>query len=323
MKVLVVGGAGFLGSATARALQEKCHEVVIASHRISQVSEWSSGLKIVKWDARNDWTLDEIDFDVILHFAGPSDDLSTQDASANASRTTQRVISLSRRTGSSVLYVSTFQVFGRWSGLIRSTDEANPVSVYGQSHLQNEVLLKTALAEVPRGLLIVRPTNIVGLSANPSSTQWHRVPAEFCLQAASSNAIQLRSDSQTQRDFLSVTVFANRIASLVETHRHWDGRAVTIGAGKSYSLLQIAKLVRESAEEVLRRQILIIESSSNSAGELLQIQAERWNEIDLVSESKPELLFEIKNLLLLAQSVAAKQSLQAGTKTRLESTELA
>lgn len=310
MKVLVVGGTGFLGSTTARELRERHHEVVVTSRNGHHEAEWASGLRILQWDVGNDWMLDETSFDVILHFAGPNDDISSRGTPDDALSRTQRVLNLWRRSGGSVLYVSTFQVFGRWAGQVRCTDRAIPISVYGQSHLRNEYLLKEAFSELPRGLLIVRPTNIVGQSANPLATKWHRVPAEFCLQAASGSPIRIRSDSQTQRDYLSVSDFANRIASLVDLHQQWDCRAVTIGSGKSYSLLKVANLVRQLATETLGLQVPIIESSSSSSSpdELLQVHTERWSGIDLVGESKLKLQDEVKNLLLLARNIAGKNS---------------
>jgi nucleoside-diphosphate-sugar epimerase len=323
IKVLVVGGTGFLGSATARALSNKQYDVVIASREVRQKSEWASGLTMIEWNAENDWMLEDTKFDVILHFAGPNDDFSPVNTPQSASRTTQSVLNLWRRSGGSVLYVSTFQVFGRWAGQVQPTDEPNPTSVYGQLHLQNENLLMREFAGLPRGLLIVRPTNIVGQSANPISTKWHRVPAEFCLQAASGGPIRILSDSRTQRDFLSITTFANRIASLVEQHRQWDGRAVTIGSGKSYSLLQIARLVRELAKETLSQHVQIVESSSDSSVELLQVQSDRWNGIELVGESKLDLQADIKSLLLLARLFVSQRNVRVKTLTKEENPELA
>jgi nucleoside-diphosphate-sugar epimerase len=311
MKILVVGGTGFLGSATARELQKRHHEVVVTGRKIFREAEWTTGLRLIEWNAENDWTLDETSFDVIVHFAGPKDDSSSLDAHQDASRATQKVLNLWRTSGGSVLYVSTFQVFGRWAGQVRSTDKANPTSTYGKLHLQNENLLQKAFTETSKGLLIVRPTNIVGHTANSKSINWHRVPAEFCLQAALGSPIEIRSDSQTQRDYLSVSVFANRIASLVEQRHRWDCRAVTIGFGKSYSLLQVAILVRDLAKETFGLQVPIIEATSTLPDKPLQVDFEKWNGIDLVGKSELNLQSEIKNLLLLARA------LQEQTRTKV------
>jgi nucleoside-diphosphate-sugar epimerase len=185
-RILVIGGAGFVGSATAARLAAASHEVTVydAFRRVSDplMEDWSAALAyrrtllrdcgIVRGDAacalELSRTLDKVRPDRIIHLGGmaspPLNDLKVVAAVEAAVLPVTNILQLASRFGvKRFLFVSSSYVYGNFA--YSPCDEAhpcNPSSVYGAVKLSAEVLTRALGARFGVPTTVARLTAVYG-----------------------------------------------------------------------------------------------------------------------------------------------------------------
>lgn len=256
MKILLVGGLGFVGSSLACELAKRGHDVLIANRGFqNRESQWG---KVILWDAVREWVGSPPKVDVVVHLASANGDhtLDSLDTYTNNLTVTRNVLDLcSRIDNAAVLYVSTLQVFGRWTGELSADSPVRPITEYGFSHWVAEEHVKMFARTHNRQSKILRLSNVIGVGAEPKTVRWSTVPAEFCSQAARTHQIVVRSDGYTQRDFISIERAARSVCDVVERWQTWDGQVALVASGNSSTIAGVANLVSEVASELMMVEI--------------------------------------------------------------------
>ncbi len=178
MKVLVTGGAGYIGSHAVFLLIEKGYEVVI-------VDDLSKGFesnihpqaKFYKVDIRNHDEIENIflqekNIEVIMHFAGlivvpesVEKPLEYFDVNTNG---VWNLLNVAKNYDvKSFIFSSTAAVYGEpKSTPINEDDEKNPINPYGQSKLAAEYLIQSWAKAYNRQYVIFRYFNVAGAHEN-------------------------------------------------------------------------------------------------------------------------------------------------------------
>lgn len=174
MKVLVTGGAGYIGSHTAQALLEAGHKVVVFDNLSTGFKEAiPAGCEFVTGDVRNTEALTRVltDFQIeaVVHFAAklivPE---SVEKPLEYYENNTVGVMSLAHACINAkvdkVVFSSTAAVYGNATteGLITEKSPTAPLNPYGSSKLMSEQILRDC--EAPFGLRSVslRYFNVAG-----------------------------------------------------------------------------------------------------------------------------------------------------------------
>lgn len=306
MRILLVGGQGFIGSTLAQELVERDHHVSLAGRSYTK-SSMCGIQEVICWDASEEWSRSTPMFDAVVHLASSNgksgvDTLATY---TNNIAVTRNVIDLCKRVkDASLMYVSTFQVLGRWSGVIDDQTAALPKTDYAFCHLVAEEHAKLFARVCDRKVLIARPTNIVGVSGNPDAIRWDTVPAEFCRQAIVDQRIVLRSSGLQYRDFLSVQDLAHRLASLLEVYKVWDSRTHLIGSGRSVTVAAVAEMVAGSVKRQFGRYVEVEKQDDDLSirgfTESLSLVFSKFQGIDLVNAETESLERVVDELVLRA-----------------------
>jgi dTDP-4-dehydrorhamnose reductase len=157
MKILVTGGAGYLGAEVARQAVAAGHDVLA-----TQVSAPPPNGRPVRLDLRDD---DEVHRCLLKH--GPELVVHTAYRQADGAlegdvvRATRNVALASHRVGARLVHLSTDLVFDGDEGAPYAEDaEPRPVSAYGQAKLDAEGLVRQLHPEA----LIVRTSLLYGLA---------------------------------------------------------------------------------------------------------------------------------------------------------------
>ena len=153
MKVLVLGGAGYIGSHTVKALCEENIEVVVAENLVTgHIEAVDSRAKFYKGDIRDINFLDDLfskeKIDAVIHFAAYSlvgesvtDPLKYYDN--NLCGTKVLLESMVKNNVDKIVFSSTAATYGEPENIpILESDRTEPTNPYGETKLSMEKMFK-------------------------------------------------------------------------------------------------------------------------------------------------------------------------------------
>ncbi|WP_030174671.1 UDP-glucose 4-epimerase GalE [Spirillospora albida] len=263
MKLLVTGGAGYIGSVVSAQLLEAGHEVVVLDDlSTGHADAVPDGARLVRGTLRD--TAAEVlggaGFDAVLHFAAKSlvgesvekpglywdknlgESLALLDA--------MRVADVPR-----IVFSSTAATYGEpESTPILETDPTRPTNPYGASKLA----IDTALAEYARlhgiGGVSLRYFNVAGAQGRQGerhTVETHLIPN--VLKAADGGGRPLRifgtdyptPDGTCVRDYVHVTDLGNAHLLALDACAPGTHTIYNLGSGSGYSVLEVLEVCRE------------------------------------------------------------------------------
>ena len=178
MKVLVTGGAGYIGSHAVYLLIEKGYDVVIIDNLSKGFeSNIHPKAKFYQVDIRNHNEVNKVfesekDIEVIMHFAGlivvpesVEKPLEYFDVNTNG---VWNLLNIAKNYNvKSFIFSSTAAVYGEPKSIpINEDDEKNPINPYGQSKLAAEYLIQSWAKAFNRQYVIFRYFNVAGAHEN-------------------------------------------------------------------------------------------------------------------------------------------------------------
>jgi UDP-glucose 4-epimerase len=208
--ILLTGSTGYIGSIFKEKLLLSGHRVIEAGrHKTSMVHlDLSCPLPVIDLNSYHG------SIDACVHLAASNEVSCTQDPSRafiQSVNGTKALLDSCIKNGIPMfVYISTFHVFGHNCGALTETCVPQPNNDYGLYHtLAEAILVKEAQLGRIR-ILIIRPSNIVGVPANWSSfNRWSLAPFDFCRQAYFHKNITLRSTGTQIRNWVgSLDVYA-------------------------------------------------------------------------------------------------------------------
>jgi UDP-glucose 4-epimerase len=259
-RVLVTGGAGFIGSHVADAYLAAGHEVWIVDDLSSGRSEnIPSDAHFVEMDVRDAGIrklFDEVRFDLVnLHAAQIDVRVSVKDPGKDAGI---NVLGLLNVTESAVAVGTERIVFVSSGGVVYGEPEQIPtpegapklpLSPYGVTKLCGEYYLN--YYRHIRGLeyVALRYSNVFGPRQDPHGEAG--VVAIFCNRLLSGEALTIFGDGEQTRDYVYVkdVVAANMLVSDLELGEGdgLDARAFNVGTGVGTSVNRLADVLEEVA----------------------------------------------------------------------------
>ena len=256
MKILVTGGAGFIGSNLVDGL-------VRSGHRVLIIDNLSGGRKENINPKAIFYKKDICDYksirplfkgvDYVFHLAALprvqysiEHPLETHEANVTG---TLNVLKASNEAGvKKVIYSASSSAYGDSDKLpLKEHFPAQPKSPYGLHKYIGELYCKVWTEVYGLPTVSLRYFNVYGPRNNPEGA-YALVIAKFIKQRKSGQALTITGDGNQTRDFTSVhdVVRANILA--MKSPRVGKGEAINIGAGKNQSINKIAKLIGGSVK---------------------------------------------------------------------------
>ncbi|SEM98509.1 UDP-galactose 4-epimerase [Loktanella fryxellensis] len=300
MRVLVTGGAGYIGSHTLVELLGQAHEVCVLDTYdnsspvvLDRVRKLTNGtVTAVQGDVRHDDTLNTVmaDFapEAVVHFAGlkavgdsMTNPLGYYDVNVNGTIALLRA--MDRAGCGRIIFSSSATVYGE--PVYLPYDEAhllNPTSVYGRTKMVAEHIL-TDWAQASGGTaVLLRYFNPVGahasatLGEDPADVPNNLMP--FIAQVAVGKRAHLNvfgddydtPDGTGQRDYIHVVDLARaHVAALDYAATHTGARAFNIGTGQPYSVQQMVAAFRAASHQPIP-----VVVAPRRAGDIAAMQAD-------------------------------------------------
>lgn len=276
-KILVTGGAGYIGSHTAMALYQKGYEVIILDNLSTGHKEFMLFGEHVIGDISQPQILEDIfkynSISAVMHFAGSAYIGESVENPAkyysNNVVNSYRLLDCVRRYGiEHFIFSSTCATYGLMCRpTITETHPQKPINPYGNSKLAIEWMLKDFAAAYGFSYTILRYFNAAGaLPAGYGQRlgEWHEPETHIiplALQAALGKRGELKifgTDYDTEdgtciRDYIHVCDLADaHVRSLERLMAGEPSSAYNLSTGRGHSVLDIASCVEKLAGAKLR-----------------------------------------------------------------------
>lgn len=255
MKILVTGGAGFIGSNVADHLVSAGHEV----HALDDLSTGfrenvSEGITLHELDIRSEGASDLVfggGFDIVCHHAAQMDVRRSVreplfDADVNILGTLN-ILEACRKAGvGRVVYASTGgAVYGEPANLpVNETHSIDPICHYGISKHTVEHYLFLYRYLYGLDYVVLRYPNVYGPRQNPHGEAG--VTAIFTLAYLTGNPPRINGDGLQLRDYVHVRDIARANLMAMDLERtDISGKIFNLGWGNGRSVLELDRIIRE------------------------------------------------------------------------------
>jgi len=247
MKILVTGGAGFIGSHVVDALIERGHEVVVLDNLLTGKKEnINQKAKFIKGDVASFQFSKDEKFNAIFHLAaqariqpGIKNPLSYH--KSNLTGTLQMLI-LARDQKAQFIFTSSSSIFGADAPLPFDEDTPkNPDSPYALQKLMAEMYCKLFYKLYSTQSVILRYFNVYGerqLEEGPYAA----VVGIFLKQLKEGKPFTIVGNGEQRRDF---TYVKDAVKATILTLGLEGFHVLNIGSNKNYSINQLANLISQ------------------------------------------------------------------------------
>jgi len=261
-RILVTGGAGFIGSATVDLLLKKGKQVVVLdnlfSGKVTNLDLTNPCLEFIEGDVLEYPLLESLvkTCDAVLHLAAiASVPFSIENPMYTLQVNTQgflHVLEAVRKAGRPIrlVYASSAAVYGDDKDLPCRDGKSLPdlpLSPYALQkwHCEQYAALYNQLHNIPS--LGLRYFNVYGEKQDPASP-YSGVISRFLDAYRQDNEIKIFGDGKQSRDFIYVNDVAN--ANLLALKAECKG-AMNIATGKPETLLQLAEYIQQAGSRKL------------------------------------------------------------------------
>ena len=243
MKVLVTGGAGFIGTHLVNKLIEKSVSVdVIDDFSFGDKKNKNSKAKYIVRDIREDLS-DLEGYDAIFHLAAlariqPSFENPGETFDINV-RGTYNICNLAKESGAKVVYAGSSSVY------------AGPyLNPYAFTKWQGEEICKMFSEVYNVSTANARFFNVFG-PGQPSKGLYATIVGIFEEQYCSQTPLTITGDGEQRRDFTHVDDIVSGL--ILMSKDTWKGEIFNLGTGNNYSINELAAMYQCDTQYIPKR----------------------------------------------------------------------
>jgi UDP-glucuronate decarboxylase len=252
MKILVTGGAGFLGSHLCERLLDEDHEVICLDNFYTGTKANISHLishpkfEVIRHDVTSPL---QIEIDLILNFACPASPVHYQKDPVQTIKTSVHgainMLDLARNTGATILQASTSEVYGDPEVHPQHEEywgRVNPIGIrscYDEGKRCAETLFFDYHREYGLNIKVIRIFNTYGPRMQLNDG---RVVSNFIIQALKNEDLTIFGDGTQTRSFCYVDDLIEGIIRFIKTPKSVTG-PINLGNPVEFSMLELAEAV--------------------------------------------------------------------------------
>ncbi len=252
-RVVVTGGAGFIGSHLVERLAGRNRVVVLDNFEVGCVQNLAgtrARIEVVRGSVLDSRAVARAlaGADVVFHLAALTSVQESRSEPLRFAETnvlgTLNVLSAAQDAGiRRVVFASTAAIYGRSTGRLKETLPPNPLSPYAITKLAGEYFCQGLSRVDGTDAIALRPFNVYG-PRQPADSPYASAVAKFCEAAARGTPATLYGDGSQTRDFVYVGDAADAFERTA-TSRPASGRVINVGSGRETSVANLARLIGE------------------------------------------------------------------------------
>ncbi len=252
-KILITGGAGFIGSHLVDALSKDNHVTIIDNFSSGKRENLSQHLQnqkveIIEGDIRDKTLLVNVtkNIDILYHLAVQCLRVSIRDPEinheVNATGTLNLCMASQKNNIKRFIYISSSEVYGTAKDVPMSEDHPlEPTTVYGASKLAGELYTSAYYRTYGLQSMIIRPFNTYGPRAHFEGLYGEVIP-KFILRVFSDMPPLIFGDGTQTRDFTYISDTVKGIIMASECDAI-IGQTVNIARGQEISINELAAII--------------------------------------------------------------------------------
>ena len=257
MKILVTGGAGFIGVNLVNFLLNSSHKVTIYDNLSNSSKNMlnsliKEGAQFIKGDILDYDRLikSSKEFDLIIHLAAKTDVIESashpeKTRNVNVNGTVNVLRCCIENNIKKIIFSSSAAVYGNSNVAVDENAKVNPLSPYGKSKLSAEDQIKK-MTKNNLEYVILRLFNIYGKRQN---IQYAGVITKFVESISKDDPLVIYGDGKQTRDFVSVSDVVNAFDCAIKTS---SNGTYNIASGKSISIKELAKMTLDTSGKKMK-----------------------------------------------------------------------
>jgi UDP-glucose 4-epimerase len=286
MKIVITGGAGFIGSALVRKLLISNYKVSVIDNLVTGSLDNLNGIDVdfIECDYGNISILEKVlkKDDVIVHLgAQGSVPKSLLDPVSMFETNLMKSINLlnaCRITGSKFIFSSSSSVYGSNSSVVNNEDTKTfPISPYAASKLSFENIINSYVHSFGLNASIFRFFNVYGPRQNPQGNYAAVIP-KFINSALNNQTLKIFGDGLQTRDFTYVNDVSEIIKRTIDKGIY-NNFPINLAWGNRVTLIDLINLLstyfnRELMISYEGKRVGDIINSSNTSSRVREIYPE-------------------------------------------------
>jgi len=257
-RVLVTGGAGFIGSATVNVLKTKGYDVVIADNLSKHASKTRNDVKFINTDLTKKENAEKAmsGIDYVIHLAAKIGGIGyfhkypatiiSENNQLNSAIFNAAVKNKIKR----IVYISSSMVFENTNRYPSCEEDVKnippPTSAYGFSKLSGEKYCEAYHDEYGLNYTIIRPFNAYGINERPGTEigYAHVIPDLIKKMLQGQYPLELLGDGKQTRCFTHVSDIAEGIIAAMEK-KEGENNDFNISNEEEIQIIDLAKKLWE------------------------------------------------------------------------------
>ncbi len=256
-RVLVTGGAGFIGSNMADELINRGFKVTIIDNEATgEKKNVNEKAKYIKGDVRNNSDLDKVfkdKIDVIMHIAGCASTIKAfddpaADLSTNVGGTVNIINYAIKHKVKRILYASSMTSYGIPDGIpVKETMGTRPISYYGITKYAGEryMLATGARTDLPFKINVTafRMFNVYGYRQSLTNP-YQGVVSIFIGNVARNEPVTIFGDGKQSRDYVHIKDVCDAWISSIDNEKSFD-EVFNLGSGIRVTVNELVDVILE------------------------------------------------------------------------------
>ena len=252
-KVIVVGGAGFIGRELVCQLSKLYKNIIVIDNLINGRVENLNGIAnvtFIREDMRNISKIKDLirNAEILFHLAclGVRHSIHSpkENYDVNSTGTLDLLIAAKEVGVKKFVYVSSSEVYGKhFYSPIDEEHPTYPMTIYGAGKLAAESSVRAFYTTYGYPTVIIRPFNTYGPFCHHEGDCGEVIP-KFLIRSLNGEQMTIFGDGEQLRDFIYVSDTANGILLAAENDR-CIGETINIGTGSAVTINYIANCISD------------------------------------------------------------------------------